>query len=292
MLYNFKKAVDKNELLPLSQFSSRYPTDVEKISLGYAESTKLMEYMYKTFGLPKMQTVIKAIGDPKESFDRDLQTTLGVDTLHLENNWHVSLGLPPTLSPLELTPTPVPTRVPPTPITVPVTPADDSANMVIVGILLVGVPLVGVSGLLIFVIMVRKHERERALAVQQAEQILVMSLQRPPAPPYPQPPYLQVPQQPSYPHYISQPNEYGAFGAPPPVTPISGVMPQPYEYGRFGAPTQAPIPGAVPQTPMQNGTGLPIPPAQNRVGQPVQGSTKPLEAQQTPKETGTGTAQE
>jgi len=65
--------------------------------------------MYSTFGQPRMAHLIKLMGDSQTDFDEDLQQALGVDGLHLENQWRLHLNQPAIPVPNEVTPTPQPT---------------------------------------------------------------------------------------------------------------------------------------------------------------------------------------
>ncbi|MBO0783541.1 MAG: hypothetical protein J2P37_32415 [Ktedonobacteraceae bacterium] len=212
--YRFKQAVDKNALLPLSTFSRSYPSNADKADLAYAQSWKLMDYMYRTFGKARMSMLIRALDQPFNSFDQDLGQTLGVDTEHLESQWHVSLHLPPTIkTTATATPTPKPTQV----VAPPVVTEDSSGSMLlVVGLLLVVVPLVGLGGLFFYI----RRTRERERVMQQAQQIINMSLRTP---------------RPIYPPYVTQ--------VPP------GQQPEQAPFPGAPQPRASQVPGNIPMTP-------------------------------------------
>ena len=64
--------------------------------------------MYKTFGQPRMVQLIKLINNPQQTFNQDLTQALGVDEIHLENQWRLSHSQPAVLTASAVTPTPHP----------------------------------------------------------------------------------------------------------------------------------------------------------------------------------------
>ncbi len=106
MTARLQKALVTHTLLRLYEISSRFPSDPDKAYLAYAQSWNLVDYMYSTFGQPKMAQLIKQMNNPQMDFDEDLQQILGEDQLHLENQWRLYLNQPAILTPSELTPTP------------------------------------------------------------------------------------------------------------------------------------------------------------------------------------------
>lgn len=201
----FKQAMGKNALIPLDTLSRDFPADADKAYLAYAQSWQLVDYMYKTFGQPKIVALIKDMNKSNTNINEDMQKDLGVDVRHLENQWHVSLRLPPTLSPAELTPTPIPA---PTPVPPPVATTDSSGTLLVLGgLLLFVVPLLGLGGLIIFV----RRSRARARVGQLAEQIIQESLRQQPQqfPPYGQ----------QAPYRYANPARYMPPTAPPQTPP-------------------------------------------------------------------------
>ncbi len=106
MSLRFNKALQAQALLRLDDISSGFPADADQAYLAYAESWNLVDYMYSTFGQPKMAHLVKDLGDPYTGVNADFQQALGVDELHLENQWRLHLHQPWVISPDQLTPVP------------------------------------------------------------------------------------------------------------------------------------------------------------------------------------------
>jgi len=104
----FDKALALQSLLRLSQISDGFPANADQAYLAYAQSYDLLRYMYKTFGQPRMVQLINAIKNPQQTFDQDVTQALGVDEIHLENQWRLSNGQPAVLTASAITPTPQP----------------------------------------------------------------------------------------------------------------------------------------------------------------------------------------
>ncbi len=108
MTDRLNQALASHKLLRLSQISGEFPADANQAYLAYAQSWNLVDYMYNTFGQPRMAQLIKLMGNSDTFFDGDLQKALGVDEVHLENQWRLHLHQPAILTPDEMTPTPTP----------------------------------------------------------------------------------------------------------------------------------------------------------------------------------------
>jgi peptidase MA superfamily protein len=108
MSARLQKALDSHTLLRLSLISGDFPADADQAYLAYAQSWNLVDYMYNTFGQPRMAQLIKLMNNSQADFDEDLQRALGVDQVHLENQWRLHLHQPAILTPDEMTPTPMP----------------------------------------------------------------------------------------------------------------------------------------------------------------------------------------
>lgn len=206
-------ALKTQSLLPLNSISLSFPANSDQAYLAYAESWNLINYMYSAFGQPKMAKLIQEMSNPSNDFDTDLKLSIGMDQDHLENQWHLYLHQPPTLPPDELTPMPQPTA-PPHPVQVTIN--DNSTPLLIfAGVLLILIPLLAIA----FIFVYQRRSRQKALAVQAAEQIIMANRQQsspspswptsfptqpPPGPPY-QPPfgpsYMPPPQWPDYPEF-------------------------------------------------------------------------------------------
>ncbi|HEY6285176.1 MAG TPA: peptidase MA family metallohydrolase [Ktedonobacteraceae bacterium] len=104
----WEKALASQSLLRLSQISDNFPANADQAYLAYAQSYNLLDYMYQTFGKPKMVLIIKLMNNPQTTFDQDLKQALGVDELHLENQWRLSYGQSAVLTTNGVTPTPQP----------------------------------------------------------------------------------------------------------------------------------------------------------------------------------------
>lgn len=98
LLVRFKTALNNHNLLPLNTITQNFPADADKAYLAYAQSWQLVAYLYQTFGLPKVTMLIHDMDTPNQGFDADMRQILGIDVAHLENQWHLSLSQPPTLS--------------------------------------------------------------------------------------------------------------------------------------------------------------------------------------------------
>jgi hypothetical protein len=102
------KALASQSLLRLSQISDNFPANADQAYLAYAQSYFLLDYMYHTFGKTRMAQLIKLMNNPQNTFDQDLTQALGVDEIHLENQWRLSNGQSAILTTRDVTPTPQP----------------------------------------------------------------------------------------------------------------------------------------------------------------------------------------
>ena len=94
-----QRGLSQHDLLRLHNIDYAFPADADKAYLAYAESWNLLSYIYTTFGHTRMTILMKDLGDPHTNFNQDLRQALGVDEAHLENQWHLYLHQPPTLTP-------------------------------------------------------------------------------------------------------------------------------------------------------------------------------------------------
>ncbi len=106
MQFRLNQALATHTLLRLTDISDGFPSDADQAYLAYAQSWNLVGYMFKTFGQAKMDALIKDMDNPQNDFGQDLTLALGLDELHLENQWRLSLNQPGTLPADQLTPTP------------------------------------------------------------------------------------------------------------------------------------------------------------------------------------------
>lgn len=110
MSLRFQKALRAQALLRLDDISSGFPANTDQAYLAYAQSWNLVDYMYSTFGQPRMAKLIKDLGNTLTDVNGDFQQALGVDELHLENQWRLHLHQPWVIPPAELTPVPHPVK--------------------------------------------------------------------------------------------------------------------------------------------------------------------------------------
>jgi hypothetical protein len=101
MALTFKDALARHTLLRLDSIASAFPANENQAYLAYAQSWNLVTYMFHTFGQSKMITLIKDMNRSQDDFDQDLQQALGIDQIHLENQWRLSLNQPAVLSPVD-----------------------------------------------------------------------------------------------------------------------------------------------------------------------------------------------
>jgi len=106
MTARLQEALDTHSLLRLDDITQDFPANSVQAYLAYAQSWNLVAFMYSTFGLAKMGALIKGLNNPQADFNGDLQTYLGEDEPHLENQWRIHLNQSPTLPADQLTPTP------------------------------------------------------------------------------------------------------------------------------------------------------------------------------------------
>jgi Peptidase MA superfamily len=106
MTARFDQALANHALLRLQDITNGFPANSDQAYLAYAQSWNLVQYMYNTFGTARMIQFIKQLGAPSADFEQAMQHTLGVDILHLENQWRLHLNQPGILTPGQLTPTP------------------------------------------------------------------------------------------------------------------------------------------------------------------------------------------
>jgi len=158
MMARFQKALDTHSLLRLSEITTGFPADADQAYLAYAQSWNLVGYMYSTFGQPRVARLIKLMNNSQTVFEEDLQQALGVDEVHLENQWRLHLNQPGIPIPGKLTPTPKLT--PAVRQIQSVTTTDTSFWLLIgLGLLLVLGSLTGLILLLFFSLRHHKHHK-------------------------------------------------------------------------------------------------------------------------------------
>jgi hypothetical protein len=164
MTLQFKQALAKHDLLRLSDIQYNFPADSDAAYLAYAQSWNLINYMYTTFGQAKMTNLISLMGGRQGEFNDDLKQALGEDQIHLENQWRLQLKQSSVLTPSDVTqPSSSPIQTPQ-----PLRPDYLTPLLTVAGLLLIVLPIVGVSGLLAY----QRRKRQRELALQEAERII------------------------------------------------------------------------------------------------------------------------
>ena len=99
MTDRLNQALNTHTLIRLSNLQSRFPASSDQAELAYAQSWNLVSYMFKTFGGTRMQQFIQNLDNPNTTFDQDMTQAFGMDSVHLENQWRLSLNQPSILSP-------------------------------------------------------------------------------------------------------------------------------------------------------------------------------------------------
>ncbi len=185
MAASLDEALASHRLLRLNNISFGFPSDANQAYLAYAQSWNLISYMYTTFGQPKMAHLIQLMNNPNGDFSDDLTKAIGEDTLHLENQWRVSLHQSTVLTPGK----------PPTattqPLTIPPDQLPGTANtteplFVSIGILFIVIPLFGIA----FIVINERRKRQRVLVTQDTQRILDIAFGQPVATRNQSPPQL------------------------------------------------------------------------------------------------------
>ena len=240
MRARFEEALTTKSLIRLYNITDGFPADADQAYLAYAQSWDLIDYMYKTFGQAKMTLLIQKMNNSQTDFDQQLIASLGLDSLHLENQWRIHLGQSTVLTPDQITPTTQPTVQPTPTATVTVT---DSTTPILVttGALLIFLPILGIIAILVYQRRKRQQQAQAALATQGMPGNLAPNGQY-----FPSPPYRPISSNGSGQFSYTNPAQYGA--ARPPIHPPQTYMPifYPEAEQAFGAPPQLP---SIPQTP-------------------------------------------
>ena len=158
MQNRFQQALNTQSLLRLFDISDSFPADADKAYLAYAQSWNLITYMFNTFGQAKMDLLIKDMDNPQNDFGQDLTQALGLDEVHLENQWRLYLKQPGILTPDQITPTPRVTQKP----SVQINTSSDDRSWVLVafgGVLVVG----SLVGLIVLFVVVNRRRKQPVL---------------------------------------------------------------------------------------------------------------------------------
>ena len=162
MRARFELALSTKSLLRLYKITDGFPSDADQAYLAYAQSWDLISYMYKTFGQAKMTRLIQNMNNGQNDFDQQLTQSIGLDSLHLENQWLLSLGQASVITPDSATPTTQPLAQ----TTQNTTPTDNTTPILVTtGILLIFLPLMCIVAIVIY----QRRKRQRVLAVSAAQ---------------------------------------------------------------------------------------------------------------------------
>jgi hypothetical protein len=137
----FDQTVRNNRLILFNTLTQGFPEDSTLAELAYAQSWNFITYLYQQFGEPKIARLVNNL--PNTSFDQAFPAIFGADVAHVESQWHINLGLPPTLSATPAATAETTTGAPnPTP-----TSTASSDQLLAIGVLVVTLLLMGLLGM-------------------------------------------------------------------------------------------------------------------------------------------------
>jgi len=219
MIVRFKTALNDHNLLPLNTIAQSFPADADKAYLAYAQSWQLVDYMYQAFGLQKMAVLIHDMDNPNQGFDADMRQAFGLDVAHLENQWHLSLNQPPTLSKDQMAQSLPARQSPPNPYN------STTIALLLLGVALVVAALLGLGSIVAY----QRRARQMMLLAQQMQytpQRIVLGQKEPPngshrtayrhPSNYTSPSAYAPPGQPPVPEQHMQRSQYPQFPSYPP----------------------------------------------------------------------------
>ena len=90
----FARAVANDELMTLRTLSSPFPGDPLQANLAYGQSGEVVRYIINTYGSDAMSELLDVFSEGA-LYDEALQEAIGLDTDHLDNEFRLSVGLPP-----------------------------------------------------------------------------------------------------------------------------------------------------------------------------------------------------
>jgi hypothetical protein len=90
----FDQAVQRDKLMTLRTLSSPFPADPLQANLAYGQSGAVVKYTIDTYGSDAMAELLSIFAEGA-LYDEALEQALGVDTDGLDNEFRLSLGLPP-----------------------------------------------------------------------------------------------------------------------------------------------------------------------------------------------------
>lgn len=179
MSFQLQEAMKKHSILRLGDITDSFPSDGDEAYLAYAQSWNLVKYMYTTFGMSKMHTLYRAMGDGLRSFDEDLKLSISMDSLHLENAWRIHNNQSATLTQEDEKTQTSATKQPVATNTI----MTNRNLLLALGIFLLALPEISVAGYFIYRRQVRIRY-EKQMAVWQAQRILNEAFADPYQPPF------------------------------------------------------------------------------------------------------------
>ncbi len=180
MMQCLQQALKAHSLLRLDDMTSGLPADASKAYLAYAQSWNLVSYMYATLGKKKMAALILALNTPNVDFNHDLIHAIGIDQLHLENQWRLSLGQPSTLTADQANANSLPLQQPQALLqSAPALPFLPTLGMLLIVLL-----ALGIVGLLIY----QRRSQAKLTLIQRAQRVVSITVS-PDQSPIPMPPY-------------------------------------------------------------------------------------------------------
>ena len=90
----FNRAVADDALMTLRTLSSPFPGDPLQANLAYGQSGEVVRYIINTYGSDAMSQLLEIFSEGA-LYDEALEEALGVNTDQLDNDFRLSLGLPP-----------------------------------------------------------------------------------------------------------------------------------------------------------------------------------------------------
>jgi hypothetical protein len=163
------QAISSDQLLTVRSLSGPFSEVSSKANLSYSESYSIVNFLIKTYGQGKMNSLLIALRDGA-TVDDALQSVYGFNIEGMEGAWRASIGAPPRPGSVNPTAQPAPTIVPtyvpfsgaslavtPTPYAVPTSSSTEpppqqngppiSLTLILISVCCVLILLVGVLGL-------------------------------------------------------------------------------------------------------------------------------------------------
>ncbi len=123
---SLSSAIEEKRVFRLGSIAGAFPADEEGITLSYAQSWSVANYLIETYGADRMNALLTAFR-ATGSIEQALTEAYGFGRQGLENRWRASLGLP-ELPPLTV-PTPRLREIPPLTLPTPNAPAPATSTL-------------------------------------------------------------------------------------------------------------------------------------------------------------------